>query len=108
MKKQQACCRGGPKSRAPWGPRTPQRVTADKGLFRRGRNEPPAENAALAPGARWRFRSFCGIIITDSAVDRGTLRRTTISLVTGTFTILTYIYGFMDRDVSADEGSTVG
>ena len=43
-----------------------------------------------------------------TVVDRGTLRRTTISLVTGTFTILTYIYGFMDRDVPADEGSTVG
>ena len=50
-----------------------------------------------------------GFVMGGTVVDRGTLRRTTISLVTGTFTILTYIYGFMDHDAPASaEGSTVG
>ena len=44
-----------------------------------------------------------------TVVDRGTLRRTTISLLTGTFTVFTYVYGFMDHDAPADaEGSTAG
>ncbi len=43
-----------------------------------------------------------------TVVDRGTLKRTTISLVTGTLSALTYVYGFMDQGVPADEGSTVG
>ncbi len=44
-----------------------------------------------------------------TVVDRGTLRRTTISLLTGTISAITYVYGFMDHDVPADaEGSTAG
>ena len=42
-------------------------------------------------------------------LDRGTLRRATISLLTGTFTVFTYVYGFMDHDTPAGaEGSMVG
>ncbi len=44
-----------------------------------------------------------------TVVDRGTLRRTTISLVTGTLSALTYVYGFMDQGVPVDaDGSTAG
>ena len=44
-----------------------------------------------------------------AVVDQGTLKRTTISLLTGTFTVFTYVYGFMDHDAPADaEGSTAG
>ena len=31
-----------------------------------------------------------------TVVDRGTLKRTTYSLVTGTISAITYVYGFMD------------
>ena len=44
-----------------------------------------------------------------TVVDRGTLKRTTISLITGTISTFTYVYGFMDHDTPADaEGSMAG
>ena len=43
-----------------------------------------------------------------TVVDQGTLKRATISLLTGTFTVFTYVYGFMDHGVPAAEGSTEG
>ena len=50
-----------------------------------------------------------GFVMGGTVVDRGTLRRATISLLTGTFTVFTYVYGFMDHDAPADaEGSTAG
>ena len=45
----------------------------------------------------------------ETVVDRGTLKRATISLLTGTLSAMTYVYGFMDHGTPAGaEGSTVG
>ena len=42
-------------------------------------------------------------------VDRKTLFHVTLSLLTGTLSAITYVYGFMDHDTPADaEGSMVG
>ena len=41
-------------------------------------------------------------------VDRKTLFHVTLSLLTGTLSAITYVYGFMDHGVSDAEGSMVG
>ena len=50
-----------------------------------------------------------GFVMGGTVVDRGTLKRTTISLLTGTLSAMTYVYGFMDHDTPADaEGTMAG
>ena len=53
-------------------------------------------------------KNSTGFVMGGAVVDQGTLKRTTISLLTGTFTVFTYVYGFMDHGVPAAEGSTAG
>ena len=50
-----------------------------------------------------------GFVMGGMVVDRKTLFHVTLSLLTGTLSAITYVYGFMDHGVPADaEGSTVG
>ena len=50
-----------------------------------------------------------GFVMGGMVVDRKTLAHVTATLVTGAFSAITYVYGFMDHDVPADaDGSTVG
>ena len=50
-----------------------------------------------------------GFVMGGMVVDRKTLFHVTLSLLTGTLSAITYVYGFMDHDTPADaEGSLVG
>ena len=50
-----------------------------------------------------------GFVMGGMVVDRKTLFHVTLSLLTGTLSAITYVYGFMDQGVPVDaDGSTAG